>query len=124
MFATAALVELCVELSHLPLPSLRKKIRRRVADVIDALEAVPKSVSLRGLSWAICVAAASAEDEKQLFFKSLIKEIMKDTIPGFTNFDTVLTIVENCWSRRLEAPHEHWTWRTTMNSMGICALLL
>lgn len=124
VFAAAALLELELTLFDLDNTSSESTIQERVRDVIRAIQCLPQSASLRSFAWAICVAGSSAREDQQTFFDGLLHDTLAYTTPGLTNFGTVLDIISHCWRCRNIEPHKRWTWRDSMESLGICALLV
>lgn len=100
------------------------RILDAVQAVIEALKLIPDTTSLRGLTWPMCVAGSMASPAQQPFFEDLLLNILGKSSPGFTNCETVLRIIRQCWYHRETYPGEVWNWRESMKAMGMCALLV
>lgn len=124
VYASAALVELHTNCPSLCIEHREYIIRIRVTGVMEAIRLVPKTISLRGLTWCICVAGSMAAEDQQPFFETLMAGILDHAAPNFTNCGTVLQIMKECWARKKSLPEEHVTWRNAMGILGICALLV
>ncbi|KAI1871235.1 uncharacterized protein JN550_004680 [Neoarthrinium moseri] len=124
VFASAALVELHVICPSLHTATSRTSLREKIAQVIEAIRSVPEPVSSRGFPWSLCVAGAPAEEDQQPFFEDMLTSASNGALPGFTNCDTALRILKECWRLRKTFPEERWTWRAAMKSLEICALLV
>ncbi|KAH6980882.1 fungal-specific transcription factor domain-containing protein [Ilyonectria sp. MPI-CAGE-AT-0026] len=122
VFATAALVELYTLYPDLCMPDLG--VAEAVERVMASIRVLPERVSLRGLTWPICIAGSMANPDQQLFFETMMSKILNPSGPGFSNCDTVFRIMKHCWNYRRNHPGEPWNWRDGMKDMGICALLV
>jgi hypothetical protein len=122
VFATAALVELYTVCSDLC--PVGNEVRDSVERVIDAIRRIPKRMSLRGLTWPICIAGSMAAPDQQAFFDTMMHMVLNNAGAGFSNCDTVWRIMKQCWQHRNDFPASPWNWRDAMASMGICALLV
>ncbi|KAH8683587.1 fungal-specific transcription factor domain-containing protein [Ilyonectria robusta] len=119
IFATTALVQLYT------IPGASDIITTdqddAIAKVIDAIENLPKDVSLRGLTWSMCVVGCLARPHQQPFFENILEGILTQSDSAFSNCKTVLRIIQHCWNRHRDSL---WTPRLAMVDMGICALLV
>ncbi|WYZ39638.1 hypothetical protein EsH8_III_001552 [Colletotrichum jinshuiense] len=122
VYATAILVQLRAMSANSESPS--EAIYDAVADVIDALQSVPKGVSLRGVTWPMCVAGAMAAPDQQPFFENLIDGILEKAGDGFTNCDTVLRILKESWKDQECLDLDSSVPKNAMARLGICALLV
>ncbi|CAM1510636.1 Fc.00g009710.m01.CDS01 [Cosmosporella sp. VM-42] len=122
VFATAAIVELFA--MGPPASTQAWGMKGAVDKVIEAIKLVPEDLSLRGLTWPICISGSMANPEQQVFFEDMMLRISGTSGPGFGNFDTVLRIMRQCWYHRESYPEDTWNWRDAMKAMGICALLV
>ncbi|KPM38594.1 hypothetical protein AK830_g7991 [Neonectria ditissima] len=121
VFATAALVELhtiCPELC-----TANFGVTDTVARMMESIRLLPDRVSLRGLTWPICIAGSMADPDQQPFFDTMMMKILSPSAPGFSNCDTMLRIMRQTWHHRDKYPGA-WNWRDAMKDMGICALLV
>lgn len=123
VFATGVLVHLGVV--NAKFGYSRPDFRSLVKDVIDAVDMMPVGVTLRGLTWSLCVAGCMAVGEQQTFFRHLMQDIIIGGTPHFTNCSTVLQIMEFCWGKQREStkPVHHWHAGSIMAEMQICAVL-
>ena len=103
---------------------LSSRVFDAVQAVIDAIKNIPDTTSIRGLTWAICVAGSMAAPAQQTFFEDLLLKVLGKSGPGFSNCDTVLRIMRQCWYHRETYPGDTWNWKDAMKAMGICALLV
>ncbi|KAL0937102.1 uncharacterized protein CTRU02_206833 [Colletotrichum truncatum] len=101
-----------------------KEVFEAVEEVIDAIQRVPKGISLRGVTWPLCVAGAPAKDEQQPFFRSLLEEILEISGTGFTNCGTVLEILKESWKHQDGHRHDRHAAKSAMERLGISALLV
>lgn len=122
VYATVILVQLRAMSANTESPS--EAIYEAVADVIDALQSVPKGVSLRGVTWPMCVAGAMAAPDQQPFFENLIDGILEKAGDGFTNCDTVLRILKESWKDQECLDLDSSVPKNAMARLGICALLV
>lgn len=103
---------------------LSTRIYETVGKVIEAIKLVPEGVSLRCLTWPICISGSMADTSQQTFFEDILLDILGKAGPGFSNCDTVLRVVRQCWYHRVSYPGDVWNWRQAMRAMGMCALLV
>ncbi|KXH37622.1 hypothetical protein CNYM01_08346 [Colletotrichum nymphaeae SA-01] len=99
-------------------------IHNAVSGVMDALQSVPDGLSLKPVTWAMCVAGAMAAPDQQPFFENLIEGILESSGSGFTNVDTVLRVLKECWKERYYHGTDNSVPRNAMSRLGICALLI
>ncbi|KAI5459606.1 fungal-specific transcription factor domain-containing protein [Mariannaea sp. PMI_226] len=72
------------------------EIREKVDKAVDVLRDWPRSISLQGLVWPLCVIGCLAESQHYSFFESLLSNLVEEC-GGFGNIGTVLKIVKSCW---------------------------
>ncbi|CRK26009.1 hypothetical protein BN1708_004080 [Verticillium longisporum] len=124
IFATAALVQLYATRASLAL-SEPAEGQRSVARVIGEIRRMPRAtLSIRQLTWPICVVGSMAAPHQQAFFEDLVSEVLVESDASFGNCRTVNEIIRQCWDHRNLHPGQHWDWRRAMADMGICALLI
>ncbi|KAM0281131.1 hypothetical protein ACHAQH_003710 [Verticillium albo-atrum] len=124
IFATAALVQLYAMRASLALAEPAEG-QRAVARVIGEIRRAPRQrLSIRQLTWPICIAGSMAAPHQESFFEDLVMEVLAEPDASFGNCKTVKEIMRRCWDRRKLQPGRHWDWRRTMSDMGICALLI
>ncbi|KAH7126388.1 fungal-specific transcription factor domain-containing protein [Dactylonectria estremocensis] len=122
VFATAALVELYT--IYPDLCTTGSGVSDAVARVMESIRLLPERVSLRGLTWPICIAGSMAGEDQQSFFDTMMTRILATSGPGFSNCGTVHQVMKQCWEHRKKHPGTPWNWRDAMDDMGICALLV
>lgn len=118
LFALACLVLLHTIVSG-PLPAL-PEIQSAVSRSIIALQNRPRTYSLTGLVWALCVLGCMAQPPNQLLFENLMANVVRDSA-RFGNCGTVLKIMRNCWKMQETGRADC---RITMAKMDICAILI
>ncbi|KAK0376266.1 hypothetical protein CLIM01_06392 [Colletotrichum limetticola] len=126
IYATAVLVQLhtiSANIEDAPENAL-ETIHNAVSGVMDALQSVPDGLSLKPVTWAMCVAGAMAAPDQQPFFENLIEGILESSGSGFTNVDTVLRVLKECWRERDYHGTDNSVPRNAMSRLGICALLI
>lgn len=126
IYATAVLVQLHTisASTEEPPENALEIIYNAVSDVMDALQSVPDGLSLKPVTWAMCVAGAVAGPDQQPFFENLIEGILESSGSGFTNVDTVLRVLRECWKERDYYVTDNSVPRNAMSRLGICALLI
>lgn len=101
-----------------------EEVHEAVAEVISALEEMPKGASLRGLTWPMCVAGAIARQDQQDFFERILTANLETSGTSFTNFGTVLLILRESWEHRDDFGNDRNATRSVMRRLGISALLV
>ncbi|KAH9230709.1 hypothetical protein K456DRAFT_1842037 [Colletotrichum gloeosporioides 23] len=101
-----------------------EEVHEAVAEVISALEEMPKGASLRGLTWPMCVAGAIARQDQQDFFERILTANLETSGTSFTNFGTVLLILRESWEHRDDFGNDRNATRSAMRRLGISALLV
>ncbi|KAK7455691.1 hypothetical protein CaCOL14_012767 [Colletotrichum acutatum] len=126
IYATAVLVQLHTISANTedPPENALGIIYNAVADVMAAFQSVPDGLSLKPVTWAMCVAGAMAGPDQQPFFENLIEGILESSGSGFTNVDTVLRVLKECWKEQNYYGTDDSVPRNAMSRLGICALLI
>ncbi|CAG8423415.1 unnamed protein product [Penicillium salamii] len=118
LYALACFVLLHTTISG-PLPTL-PEIRDTVTRSIIELQNRPRTYSLTGLVWAICVVGCMAQSDQQPLFEDLMADLVRHSA-RFGNLGTVLKIMRNCWKLQ---ETESADCRITMVKTGICVILI
>jgi len=117
IFALAALVLLHTIVSG-PLPAL-PEIQSAVARSILVLENRPKTYSLTGSVWALCIIACMAQSHRP-FFETLMTGLTRKS-GRFGNTATVLKIMRKCWEMQETGRADC---QIAMSEMGVHAILI
>ncbi|KAF5008235.1 hypothetical protein FDECE_5471 [Fusarium decemcellulare] len=124
IFAVAALVHLqtlAADISPRPMPKAR---RRAVSRVMLEIRMAHNTLSTRHMLWPVCVAGCVADPDQRPFFEQLLLDVLSGTNGMIGNCGTALEIMRHCWKYQIERPEAHWDCGSTMEKMGICALLI
>lgn len=121
LFAAGALVQLHTVTSG-AYPGI-SETRSAVLRAVAIIESIQEPQMVRGLVWPICISACLAETGLQPFFQ----EVVTATIGSrrdFGNCSTILQIIEACWRRREMDQNAECDWKSGMDDLGICALMV
>ncbi|KXH26360.1 hypothetical protein CSAL01_11358 [Colletotrichum salicis] len=126
IYATAVLVQLHTISANTedPPENASEIIYNAVSDVMNAFQSVPEGLSLKPMTWAMCVAGAMAGPDQQPFFENLIEGILENSGSGFTNCDTVIRVLKECWKEQAYYGTDNSVPRCAMSRLGICVLLI
>ncbi|EEY17422.1 conserved hypothetical protein [Verticillium alfalfae VaMs.102] len=80
-----------------------------ISESINILGAWPRSISLQGLVWPLCIIGCMAEGDQQTFLEDLLNNYVKDTGEA-GNGVTILRIIRDCWKAER---YPGWDWRDT-----------
>ncbi|KAI1331679.1 fungal-specific transcription factor domain-containing protein [Xylariaceae sp. FL0255] len=125
--AHAALIYLYVAISQNSIAKFgMNKVKEHVRHCLQEFETLPSRLFIR-ICWPFAVAGSMAGDEdEQARFRALISRVVSERqVLGFTW--KALIVMEECW--RLRQCHgdvgaRAWSWKTTMEHMGLRVLFI
>lgn len=124
IFAAATLAQLAAVSAEASKDISSTRTRRAVSRVILEIKMARQIVCPRQLSWPICVAGCLAHQDQQEFFEVFLNSVLAEGTGMIGNCGTVRDILRACWANKVEKPDEHWDCSSTMEQIGVSALLI
>jgi hypothetical protein len=124
IFAAATLAQLAALSAEASKDISSTRTRRAVSRVILEIKMACQIVCPRQLSWPICVAGCLADQNQQEFFEVFLNGVLAEGTGMIGNCGTVRDILRACWANKFEKPDEQWDCSSTMEQIGVNALLI
>jgi hypothetical protein len=124
IFAAATLAQLAAVNAEVSNDISSTRTRRAVSRVILEIKMAGQLVSPRQLSWPICVAGCLADRDQQEFFERFLNSVLGVGAGMFGNCGTVRDILRASWASKVEKPDKQWDCSSTMDQIGVNALLI